>query len=117
MLKRAAGGEEVAVAGVVLVLAVYRVCAESERHLPVSLRVEDLWCVLCFFYGPSTMAGRLQGNCLARVTTLWWPREQQCLALRRVRIHLGQGGRLCRAQSWDSSNRAKYPVRWCFCVQ
>ena len=65
----------------------------GERHRPVSLRAEDLWCVFRFFRGPSAMAGRLQGNCLAGVTTLWWPREQHCLAPLRVRVHLGQGGR------------------------
>ena len=84
---------------------------------PCELRAEDLWFVLRFFRGPSAMAGRLQGNCLAGVTALWWPPEQQCLTPLRVRVHLGQGGRLCRAQKWDTGNHTTYPVRWCFCMQ
>ena len=63
--RRGGRGEQAAVAAVVLVLAVYRVCAESG--------------ILRFFRGPSALAHRLQGNCLAEVTTLWWPREVQCL--------------------------------------
>ena len=45
----------------------------GERHRPVSLGTEDLWCVLRFFCGPSALAGLLPGMCLAGVTT------QQCL--------------------------------------